>query len=127
VGGSGAAGVAADGWSLDEPGTTSAEWTRLPVDLTTAARADAASARHDDAMVLVGGLAPSGGVVADVVRIELESMAVTTYATAAGGPAPRRNGALVDDPASERLLLFGGSASDDAADANGEVWQLTLP
>ena len=127
AGGSGGAGVVGDGWSLDEPGTTSAEWTRLPVDLTTAARSGAASARHDDAMVLVGGLAPSGGIVADVVRIELESMAVTTYATPAGGPGPRQGGAMVDDPASERLLMFGGSASEDAADANGEVWQLTLP
>ncbi len=111
-----------DAWVLDDPETSSAEWTHAAIDVAVAARSAAAAARQGDAIVIVGGVGSDAIARGDVVRIDLETMAVEPFWTRSDGPAPRSGAALVDDPAAERLLLFGGATDDSAP--SGELWQL---
>ena len=123
LGGGGAAEPTDDAWVLDDPTTSSAEWTRATIDAAIAARADAAIVRQGDAIVLVGGIGPDDAARNDVVRVDLVTLGVEAFWTRTSGPAPRSGAALVDDPAAERLLLFGGS-TDGTSGASGELWQL---
>ena len=75
----------------------------------------------------VGGLGADGKPRADVTIFDPSSLAATTHGTTgAGGASPEaRSGAsLVDDPESERELVFGGRGSSGPS---SEVWALTLP
>jgi hypothetical protein len=86
-----------------------------------------AAAGGSQAIVAVGGLGTEGEPRADVTIFDPRSLAATTRGTsAAGGSSPEaRSGAsLVDDPESERELVFGGRGSSGAS---SEVWALTLP
>ena len=123
LGGSGSAGSTADAWILDDPATLSAEWTRAPIDASVAGRTDAAVVRHGDAIIVMGGIDAAGSARNDVVRIDLATLALEPFWTPSTGPTPRSGATLADDPAAERVLLFGGTTSGITG-ASDELWQL---
>lgn len=122
-GGTSQAGVVGDVWALSDPGTPDAAWSAaegppLP------ARADAADTPRQGGFVAVGGQGPDGAALGDLVAFDGATLASTLVGPADGGPSPRWGAVLVDDPAAERLLMFGGASTDGASD---ELWGLRLP
>jgi galactose oxidase-like protein len=114
----------ADLWTFDGAATGGAWAAHDGAGLPARARAADGGSQ---AIVAVGGLGADGKPRADVTIFDPSSLAATTHATTgAGGSAPEaRSGAsLVDDPESERELVFGGRGSSGPS---SEVWALTLP
>jgi hypothetical protein len=98
-------------------------WERMAGPGAFPPRSRAASAVHLDRAVIVGGLGAD-----DVVRSdtgELRPTDDTIDPVAADGPTPaaRAGAVLVDDPAGERMLLFGGVTADGVS---GELWAADL-
>jgi hypothetical protein len=119
-----------DVWSLSVPGTADgATWDEIATGVAIVARSDVAAARRGDRLVLVGGLGSAGVPVAEVAALDATTLEATTLdarslGTATAGPTPRAGATLVEDPAAERLLLFGGETADGPSD---ELWEATLP
>jgi hypothetical protein len=116
-------GVALDElWALGKPGTPDAAWTRIeghpPIP-----RSQPAFDGSADPIVVVGGLGTEGAYLADVVTLDATTLAATTVGQSAEGPGGRSGAALVDDPAAERHLMFGGR---DASGVLDQLWQLDL-
>ena len=114
----------ADLWTLDGAASGGAWSARDTAGLPARTRAAAGGSQ---AIVAVGGLGADGQPRADVTTFDPGSLAATTHGTTgADGAAPEaRSGAsLVDDPESERELVFGGRGPSGPS---SEVWALTLP
>jgi hypothetical protein len=115
----------ADLWTLDKADSLGSAWSAHDAaGLPARARAAAGGSQ---AIVAVGGLGTDGQPRADVTIFDPRSLAATTRGTsgAAGSSPEARSGAsLVDDPESERELVFGGRGSSGPS---SEVWALTLP
>jgi hypothetical protein len=114
----------ADLWTLDGAASGGAWSEHDSAGLPARARAAAGGSQ---AIVAVGGLGTDGKPRADVTIFDPRSLAATTRETSAAAgssPEPRSGASLVDDPESERELVFGGRGSSGAS---SEVWALTLP
>jgi hypothetical protein len=122
-GGTTASGATGDVWSLTAPGEPDGAWAVEP-DLEAPVRSDAAVARNSDRFVVAGGLGADGAALTDIVTFDATTLATETYGPEAGGPSARSGPALVDDPANERMVLFGGLADGASTD---ELWQLEVP
>ncbi len=80
-----------------------------------------------NAIVAVGGLGADGKPRADATSFDPRTLAATTLGTsgtAGSAPEASSGASLVDDPESERELVFGGRGSSGLS---SEVWALTLP
>jgi len=122
-GGTSQAGVPGDVWALSDPGTPDAAWSAVEGP-PLPARVDAADTLRQGRFIAVGGRGPDGAALGDLVVFDGATLAPTVVGPADGGPSPRWGAVLVDDPAAERLLMFGGAA---AAGASDELWGLRLP
>jgi len=114
----------ADLWTLDGAASGGGWSEHDAAGLPPRARAAAGGSQ---AIVAVGGLGTDDQPRADVTIFDPRSLAATTHGTsgAAGSSPEARSGAsLVDDPESERELVFGGRGSSGPS---SEVWALTLP
>ena len=69
-----------------------------------------------------GGGAADGSKLGDLWELDLSTLAWTERATSGDQPSGRTGAALVADPETGRLLLFGGLTDDGASD---EVWELS--
>lgn len=122
-GGTTESGATGDVWSLASPGEPDGVWTSQP-DVGLPARSDAAVARNRDRFVVAGGLTDVGSALMGIVAFDATELAAETFASGSSGPSERSGPAIVDDPASERMVLFGGLAGDTPSD---ELWQLEVP
>ena len=112
-----------DLWTLAAPGGPGAAWTRID-GAPTVPRSVPAADGDGDLIVVVGGVGTGGVYLADIVTFEATTVAAGTVAQAGDAPGGRAGAALVDDPAAERLILFGGRDGTGVLD---ELWQLDLP
>jgi len=128
TGGSARDDVFGDVWALDgaEDGSVDGDltWTRIAAETTAEPRSDAAWSRVSDRIVLVGGRDGFGSALDDVAAFDDLDATTEVFGTIGAAPAARISGALVDDPAGERSLLFGGLVGATASD---ELWRLQLP
>ena len=122
-GGTTAAGPTGDVWALTAPGTPEAAWALGP-DQETPIRSDGAVALSSDRAVVAGGVGPDGAGLDDVIAFDAAALTVTTFGPGSGGPGRWSDAALVDDPASERMVAFGGVVGDAVS---AGLWQLELP
>ena len=103
-GGSDAASLLGDTWTYDG--------SRWSVAATTGPAARSGHAMAYDAargrVVLYGGLNAAGGRLGDVWEWNGSAWAQPTISNPAGAPAARSNAGAAFDPATERVLLFGG-------------------
>ena len=110
-------GIAADTWAASV-GSGDGRWRRLAASGPFGARAGAAVTVHLDRAIVVGGVA-GGGPLAMTGTMGATDTTITPLA-ADGDPTPGRSDAmLVDDPAGERTLLFGGASNDAVLD---DLW-----
>jgi hypothetical protein len=111
-----------DLWTLDGAGTSAATWTRsadqLPPD-----RNLYAFTRHGDSVIVVGGRG-LGDFLDDAFTIDATTLAIAPLEPEGSKPPGRSGAMLIDDPARERVLLFGGKNADGALD---DLWELRLP
>lgn len=112
-----------DLWTLAAPGGPGAAWTRIEGE-PTIPRSLPAIDRNGDRIVVVGGVGTGGVYLADIVTFDSTTLATRSVEQAGEAPGGRTGAALVDDPAAERMLLFGGRDGSGALD---ELWQLDLP
>ena len=112
-----------DLWFLtpDLAGGASSAWAEAPSQ-PAPARQLAAVARRGELAIIFGGRGADGDVLADawVVR---DGATVLAPLRVADAPPARTGAALVYDKTGDRLVMFGGRA----ADAFGDVWELTFP
>jgi hypothetical protein len=129
-GGLGGSGALGDTWTFN--GTT---WTRLSPATSPSARSDA-SAAYDPAtasMVLFGGTGSSGDL-SDTWTWGYPAMAATTWlqASPATSPPARQRASMAYDPATGKMVLFGGlhgydTAFSDTWTFNGTTWTRLSP
>lgn len=112
-----------DLWTLAAPDGPGAAWTRIEGERTIPRSLPAVDA-NADRIVVVGGIGTGGVYLADIVTFDATTLAARSVEQAGEAPGGRAGAALVDDPAAERLLLFGGRDRSGALD---ELWQLDLP
>ena len=112
-----------DLWTLGSPGGPGTAWRRTDGSKTIP-RSLPAIDGDGDRIVVVGGVGTGGAYLSDIVTFDAKTLAASAVAQAGEAPAGRSSAALVDDPAAERLLLFGGLDGSGALD---ELWQLDLP
>ena len=116
-------GVALDElWTLAAPGGPGSAWARAEGD-PTIPRSLAAFDASRDPIVVVGGLGTGGALLADIVMFDATTLAPSFVKQAGEAPGGRAGAALVDDPAAERRLLFGGQDGSGLLD---ELWQLDV-
>jgi hypothetical protein len=114
-----------DVWSLSGSGSGgAATWAEIASGVAVVARSDAAAARRGDQLVLVGGLGPEGDPLADVAVLDATSLEARSLGSSTLGPTPRAGATLIEDPAAERLLLFGGETAEGPSDG---LWEAALP
>ena len=110
-----------DLWLLTSAGTPATAWERVEGDLPEA-RSLYAFAPRTSRMVLVGGQGPDG-YLADVVTVDLATLAVDRPQQPPPVPDGRAGATLIEDPAAERLLLFGGRTGGSTL---SDLWELDL-
>jgi hypothetical protein len=98
-------------------------WQEIPSPAGSA-RADAGGGRTAGAGIAVDGTSPDGLLLADLVVLDMTSLAGSVVPSAGDAPTPRSGAVVVDDPAGERMLLFAGR---DASGVQADVWTLDLP
>ena len=106
-----------DLWSLGD-----GQWARVEGNLPPDRNLPAATRYGDDAVVF-GGLGLDGDYLRDVYRVDGTTLTFERLRPDGARPAARAGAALVDDPDGDRILLFGGTASDGAF---ADTWELTL-
>ena len=112
-----------DLWTLGVPGGPGAAWRRTEGERTIPRSLPAVDG-NGDRIVVVGGVGTGGVYLADIVTFDAKTLAASVVEQAGEAPGGRASATLVDDPAAERLLLFGGLDGSGALD---ELWQLDLP
>lgn len=112
-----------DLWTLAAPGGPSAAWTRT-AGQPTIPRSLPAVDGPGDPLVVFGGVGTGGVYLADIITFDATTLAALLVEQAGDAPGARAGAAMVDDPAAERRLLFGGRDGSGTLD---EVWQLDLP
>jgi galactose oxidase-like protein len=112
-----------DLWAIDGPATAGQAWTRLAAEVPFGARTGAALAIVAGRAVIGGGLDAGGRPTSEVGVLATEGDTIVRVPPDTDQPAGRTRSALVDDPASERLLLFGGATVDGVS---GETWQAVV-
>ena len=121
VGGNGVGdAVLGDAWALDP---AAAAWTSVVIPVGLPTGAIAAHASTGDGLVVVSAGSDGTGRT-DLVRFDVTTLAQTGFATPPDGPPPRLGASLINDPSSERLLLFGGAGTIATV---GDLWSLDLP
>jgi Galactose oxidase, central domain len=124
-GGQGGGTFFGDLWSIDIRGDRASKgsWKQLAAESELEPRSGAASALHTDRAVIVGGLASTGDVLSSVGIADERDQAITQiYATGPSASETAR-ATLIDDPAAERMLLFGGMTS---IGVSNQIWQAVL-
>jgi N-acetylneuraminic acid mutarotase len=114
--------VTADLWAIDV-GSSEPTWEVLETDAGISARTGAAITIHDDRAVIVGGLDERGEVLADVGISATDGNTIDPVPAEGAPSAGRARAALIDDPANERILLFGGFTGSAVTD---EIWQAVI-
>jgi hypothetical protein len=112
-----------DLWAADVGAAGAKSWRQLPLDGSFAARTAAAVAIHSDRAVIVGGLSTGGDILDDVGVVNSGGDAIVPAAVAGQAFSGRTRAALIDDPAAERMLSFGGLTSGGPSN---ETWQAVL-
>jgi hypothetical protein len=121
VGGRGADGRPnGDVWVLTA-GSDTSSWERLPA--TTPPRGFAAATETTEGLAVFGGRGADDALLGDLYVQDRKTLEAIPYQPADAAPSARSDGAFIDDPASERILFFGGT---DAAGPSGELWSLRL-
>lgn len=112
-----------DLWYLtpDLAGGASSAWAEAPPQAAPA-RQLAAVARNGELAIIFGGRGTDGDVLGDTWVLP-DGATVLEPLTVADPPPVRTGAALVDDKTNDRLIMFGGRA----AEAFGDVWELTFP
>lgn len=111
-----------DQWSFagDDP---AAGWVAGP-GIAGAARADAAATRSATVLLAIGGRGPDGELLGDLVALDPTAMSGGVVASSGEAPEPREAASIIDDPAGERRLLFGGRGTGGLL---GDLWSLDRP
>jgi hypothetical protein len=104
-----------DLWSMGRDRT----WTRHDDPAPAARRLYAVTEAGDHAYVF-GGAGQDNGALADLWRVDRESLQFERVRPAGNGPGARYAGTLITDHERGRLLLFGGQGSS----AMSDVWEL---
>lgn len=118
--------VVADVWQLDTTapatGYVQAGLGNTPAGLAFAATAyDPVNRR----MIAFGGVA-EGEASGQTYSLDLAAPIASWKRLTATGPTPRRQGTLVYDPASQRMVLFGGRSGQSDSSALNDTWALSL-
>lgn len=103
--------------------TVDGGWARGPDPSPPPRQLYAVAALGGEAWVFGGG-AEDRSKLADLWRLDLDSLAWMAVAPAGDGPSGRSGATLVADPRTGRLLLFGGLTADGAS---AETWELGSP
>jgi galactose oxidase-like protein len=114
---------AGDLWATGTGTDGAGSWSRLGAEGGLSPRTGSAVAVHTDEAVLVGGVDEGGTPLGDVGVVGSGADAIAPVTATGPAPDPRTGAVLVDDPAAERLVLFGGATSAGASD---ELWQADL-
>jgi hypothetical protein len=109
-----------DLWRVDLGAGATGGWSEVTVD-GVVPRSRAAAASHADRGVVVGGVDADGNLLDSIWAIGSDGLEQLRSDDL--DPARRARSALIDDPAAERMLLFGGLTSDGVSN---EVWQAVL-
>jgi len=114
-----------DLWSVDirtdRAGTGS--WKQLEAMSELEPRSGATVALHTDRAVIVGGIASTDDVLDSMgIADERDQSIIQVFSTGPGPPETAR-ATLIDDPAAERMLLFGGLTS---IGVSNQIWQAVL-
>jgi galactose oxidase-like protein len=112
-----------DLWAMGGGAAAGQTWTRLAADVPFGARTGAALAIEVGRAVIAAGLDADGQPVADIGILAAAGDAIVRVPADTDEPPGRTRAALIDDPAGERLLLYGGMTGSGV---NGETWQAVL-
>lgn len=122
-GGQASAGQLADLWGLESPGASGSSWATVDPASAVGARSEATIARHVDQIVVYGGSGADGLAMADIGTFGPTGQSTEALVATGNGPVGRSRATLIDDPAAERMLLFGGVTATGPSD---ELWQVSL-
>ena len=114
-----------DLWSVDirGAGAGTGSWKQLAAESGLEPRSGAAVTLHIDRAVIVGGRTSTGDVLDSMAIADERDQAITQIHSTGSGPSARARATLIDDPAAERILLFGGLTS---VGVSNELWQAVL-
>jgi hypothetical protein len=114
-----------DLWSVDIRGDRAGapSWKRLAAESDLEPRSDAAVALHTDRAVIVGGFAATEDILDSMGIANERDQSIIQIHSTGPGPFGRARATLIDDPAAERMLLFGGLTS---LGVSNELWQAVL-
>ncbi len=114
---------AGDLWATGTGTDGAGAWSQLGADAGLSPRTGMAIAIHTDEAVLFGGVDEGGTPLGDIGVVAGGASAIEPAQATGTAPDPRTGAVLVDDPAGERLVLFGGATSAGASD---ELWEADL-
>lgn len=114
-----------DLWSVDirDDRAGAGSWKQLATESDLEPRSGAAAALHTDRAVIVGGLGSTGDVLDSMGIADERDQSIIQIHSTGPGPSGRARATLIDDPAAERMLLFGGLTS---VGVSNEIWQAVL-
>jgi len=114
-----------DLWALTVGGgEVPSRWERLRGTLPPARNLFGLARQAERVIVFGGGGKPRGTYLADAWLLDALTLEAAPIAEGDRAPSARRAGALIDDPAHGRLLLFGGEAEPGLLD---DLWALATP
>ncbi|MEX1171233.1 MAG: kelch repeat-containing protein [Chloroflexota bacterium] len=115
--------VVGDAWVLTGSGPGGPVWLPAVLSADPGPRAGYAWSRQRDHIVIAAGATDTAPASSAIATISIPAFRVTAYEASGGAPRGRIGTAIVDDPANERMLLFGGEVDGAPTD---ELWALTL-
>ncbi|CAN5576147.1 hypothetical protein BH20CHL7_BH20CHL7_13390 [soil metagenome] len=115
--------VVGDAWVLTGSEAGGPAWVPAVLSADPGPRAGYAWSRQRDHIVIAAGATDSEPASSAIVAISIATLQVTAYGAPGGAPRGRIGTALVDDPANERMLIFGGEVDGAPTD---ELWALAL-
>jgi hypothetical protein len=110
-----------DLWRIDLGAAAGGSWSQVPIGDDFGVRSRAAAATHADRGVIVGGFDADATLLDSAWSFGSDS--ISELASGETRPDGRARAALIDDPAAERMLLFGGVTASGVSD---ELWQAVL-
>jgi len=111
-----------DLWAISV-GRADADWTKLAGGGTFSPRGGAAAAIHLDEAVVFGGLGSDRAARSDLGALGPTEGTITPVPADGPTPPARAGAVLVDDPAGERMLLYGGATADGVS---ADLWSADL-